>query len=786
MNASLIYLLSLVTSTMSCLGQNPTQTIRGVVYDVITKKPLPGANIILIDKNRGVTSDLDGRFLLEKVEVGRYNLQVSFMGYEPLIIPELLVGSGREVVLDLSLEQSVSELEGIVVKATIRKDKPINSMATVSARNFSVEEARRYAGAIDDPGRMASNFAGVTPVAPHQNAIVVRGNAPKGLLWRLEGVDIPVPSHFSGSNIAGGGGLTMFSSQMLANSDFYTGAFPAEFGNASAGVFDMKLRNGNSQRQEYAFQLGVQGIEAAAEGPFKKNQGSSFLINYRYSTMALIFPLLPEVKGANELPVYQDLSFKINLQTTKAGQFSIWGVGGLSESSMKGSNDIDDWIYPENRVKMKFNYKMGVTGITHTKGLTTKAHLRTTLSLNSGQHKYKEESRLFEETPSVLHPLFYVESTEGMVTINSTLSIASSSRLSFKTGFDATLHFYSLNGDSRDFQTGDYGNFLSGDGAGTVVKAFAQAKYSVTQNFYFNAGANVSWFELNNELRVEPRLSASWQTNPKNRLSVGYGNHSQIEPLFVYFVTKTNSQTGESYFPNMKLKRMGAHHFVLGYDFSPVQHLRFKVEPYYQYLYNVPVVVGEMYSMINFMSDWTFDKSLANEGEGQNIGIDVTLERFLKDRCYYLITFSIYKSEYTDGNGVKRKSRYSGGYVINLVGGKEWTIRGKNLLGLNFKVAFFGPYWHQPVDIEETQLRGDIVYNEQMPFIYRHSTLETISDLTITYRINHMEASSVFALQVKNIIGKQYMGKKYNLQTQEVEDDFFTSPVPFVSYKIEF
>jgi len=755
-----------------------------VVYDAITKETLPFANVILINANKGVITDLNGHFLLEKVEVGRYNLQVSFVGYEPVVIPELLVGSGKEVILDVPLEQSMSELREVVV--TIRKDRPVNSMASVSARTFSVEEARRYAGTLDDPGRMAGNFAGVTPVAAHQNAIVVRGNAPKGLLWRLEGVDIPVPSHFSGSNITGGGGLTMFSSQLLSNSDFYTGAFPAEFGNATAGVFDMRLRNGNSQRNEYAFQLGIQGIEAATEGPIKKELGSSFLVNYRYSTMALIFPLLPEVRGANELPTYQDLSFKIHMPTRKAGQFSIWGIGGLSESSMKGSNDVDKWIYAENKGKMKFNYNMGVVGITHSQGLSSKTHLRTTIALNAGQHKYKEESRLYEEQSSVLYPLFYVESTEGMATLNSTLYIASSSGLSLKTGIDANLHYYLLNGDARDFQTNDYGGFLKGNGSGAVLKAFFQGKYSISQNFQLNAGSNVSWFELNNEFRVEPRLSASWQASRRNRFSMGYGNHSQTEPLFVYFVSHTNSQTGESYHPNLHLKRMGAHHFVLGYDFSPTQHLRVKVEPYFQYLYNVPVVDGEVYSMINFMSDWTFDKALVNNGTADNVGIDLTLERFLKDGYYYLITSSLYKSEYTGGNDVKYKSRYSGGYVINLVGGKEWSIRKKDMLGVNAKITFFGPYWHQPVDVDATQLRGDIVYNEQRPFSYRNSNLETISDLTLTYRINHLRSSSIIAFQVKNVFGRQYLGKKYNLQTQEVENDFFTSPVPFVSYKIEF
>ncbi|HDR03830.1 MAG TPA: carboxypeptidase-like regulatory domain-containing protein [Candidatus Marinimicrobia bacterium] len=391
-------------------AQKPTQKIRGNVYDAETMEKLPGANIILQGSDYGAISEMDGYFQIDMVEVGRYNLQVSFIGYEPLVIPELLLGSGKELVLNVALKRSILVHKDIIVKADIHKDRPVNSMSSVSARTFSVEEARRYAGALDDPGRMAGNFAGVSPVAAHQNAIVVRGNAPKGLLWILEGVDIPAPSHFSGSNITGGGGLTIFSSQLLANSDFYTGAFPTEFSNASAGVFDIKLRNGNNERYEYAFQVGVQGIEMAAEGPIKDGSGSSFLLNYRYSTMALIFPLLPEVKDANELPVYQDLSFKIHIPTRKAGHFSIWGVGGLSESSMKGYDAVERWIYPENRKNMQFSYDMGVMGIGHILPLAAKSHIRTNIAISAGIHQYREDARLSETTPSELHPLFSIES----------------------------------------------------------------------------------------------------------------------------------------------------------------------------------------------------------------------------------------------------------------------------------------------------------------------------------------------------------------------------------------
>ncbi|MFW5721267.1 MAG: carboxypeptidase-like regulatory domain-containing protein, partial [Bacteroidota bacterium] len=360
-----ILIIFIFISNICNAQESPTQTIRGVVIDANSYETLPGANVLLVDKNRGTITDMDGNFELKNIPVGRYDIQFSYVGYKPLTIPELIVGSGKEVVLEIKLEESVSELDEVVVKAEIRKDRPINSMGTVSARTFSVEEARRYAGSLDDLGRMAGNFAGVATAGINVNAIIVRGNSPKGLSWRLEGVDIPIPSHFSGASVAGGGGLTMFSSQLLANSDFYTGAFPAEFGNATAGVFDMKLRNGNNQKYEYAAQIGVQGIDIAAEGPFKKSNQSSFLFNYRYSTMALVFKFLPETKDGTEIPVYQDLSFKLNKNAGNAGTFSLWGIGGLSESTSSGFDEPANWKYPENRERMNFQYNMGTAGITH-------------------------------------------------------------------------------------------------------------------------------------------------------------------------------------------------------------------------------------------------------------------------------------------------------------------------------------------------------------------------------------------------------------------------------------
>ncbi|WP_141638860.1 hypothetical protein [Anaerophaga thermohalophila] len=254
----------------------------------------------------------------------------------------------------------------------------------------------------------------------------------------------------------------------------------------------------------------------------------------------------------------------------------------------------------------------------------------------------------------------------------------------------------------------------------------------------------------------------------------------------MYYTTKQDGETGIISRPNSNLKRMGAHHFVVGYDWSPVNNCRIKIEPYYQKLYDVPVVKGTAYSMLNFRSDWTFDNALVNEGSGRNFGVDVTFERFLKDGYYYMFTGSLYDSKYTGGDGIERRSVYDGGYVANLLGGKEWDIRSKNLLGVNFKVTFMGPFWYQPVDSEATRIAGEIVYDESAPFTDRHSNIETITDFTLTYRINAKRSSSIFALQVKNLAGRQYQGKRYNLKTEEIENEFFYSALPFVSYKIEF
>ena len=415
------------------------QNVKGTIYDIESNNPLIGATVMLLESNppKGAATDLEGNYKIEKVPVGRYNIQISYVGYEPAIVSEVLVTSGKEVVINAGLKQSVTQMKDVTVKAYSQKDKPINTMASISARSFSVEETRRYAGGLDDPARLASSFAGVTMSSISDNGIIVRGNSAKGVSWRLEGVDIPNPNHFAGANVAGGGLVTVFSSQMLANSDFYTGAFPAEYGNALAGVFDIKLRNGNNDKREYTVQVGLLGIDISSEGPFKKGSKATYLFNYRYSTLGLMKAFMPANSG---LPDYQDLSFKLNFPI-KHGSFSLWGIGSNDNFPKPKINDSTKWETADDRTYFSWHLNMGAAGLTLRSLLGEKTYINTTLAGTGTLNKM--DAKRFDDN-MVPRPNWLFEDNSSKVVLSSFVNHKFSERNTIKTGFNYTTLFYNI------------------------------------------------------------------------------------------------------------------------------------------------------------------------------------------------------------------------------------------------------------------------------------------------------------------------------------------------------
>ncbi len=777
-----IYFITIMLG-ISANAQNLTQIMKGRVFDKESQISLPGANVIILSVNPviGSVSDIDGNFRIENVPIGRYNIQISYIGYEPVTIPEILVGSGKEVVINIGLKESINHLDEVVVKAYTKKDRPLNSMATLSARTISVEESNRYAGGADDPARMVSAFAGVTTGDLDDNGIVVRGNAPKGMLWKLEGVEIPNPNHFANLSTFGGGGVTAFSSLLLTNSDFFTSAFPAEYGNAISGVFDFKFRNGNNEIREHAFQAGVLGIDFSSEGPFKKGSQSSYLFNYRYSTFGLIKHVLPE--DAN-VPEYQDLCFKLNFPTSKTGIFSIWGIGAIDDLEMEKKIDSLEWETKEDLEHGYAKLNMGAVGVNHKIILGKKTYINSSISATA--NTVELEQNLLDSNINS-HPNEFINSKIWNYSLASFVNHKFNNKHTNRTGFVIKNVNYDMNIKYSPQINVPLMQIVDDNEQSYIIQVYTQSNYYFTSKLSLNAGIHSQYFLLNNNYTIEPRIGLQYNLSAIQSISLAYGNHSQLEPLGLYLsqVTK-NNQISQL---NKDLELIRAHHLVLAYDRNITENVRLKIEPYVQFLYNVPVIPDSNYSTLNMAANWFINDELVNEGTGTNIGLDVTLERFLNNGYYYLMTASIFDSKYTGGDGISRNTRYNGNFVMNFLFGKEWLV-GKNsknnMLGINGRYNIFGGERMHPILRQESINNKEIIYDYSNAFEDQKPVVHHLN-FSVSYRKNKENYTSIWSLQVLNLLGsKEYHSPDFNFKTNTIDEDAVRVIVPIISYKIEF
>ena len=778
-------IITLIGSVLFCgfsFSQSITQTVKGTVLEKGTGTPAVGANVVLLNSQPliGAMVDFDGNFILENVPVGRQSFQVSMLGYETILISNILVSSGKQVVLNIELQEEATQLDEIVLAPRRQKEKPINGLATVSSRQFSVEENQRFAGGLDDPARLVSSFSGVASPSTKSNGISIRGNAPSGLLWRIEGVEIPSPNHFADLDIAGAGALTALSSNVLGNSDFYTGAFPAEYGNAISGVFDINLRSGNSTEREYSIQAGILGLDFASEGPFSKNSEATYLFNYRYSTLALIGSFLPDDAGILK---YQDLSYKIKLPTEKSGTFSLWGLGAYDSIDAEAV-PIEERVSEDDGWESKLSQYVFASGLNHKIRVNDISNLNSTLSVSgngmSFKEKYVDDSNALTFLPSDTKKNLY------KVTLQSHINSYFNEKHYNRTGFYVNYLGYDLDVNSAsDEQNTPPINIVKEKGNSMLYQLFSQSKFQLSNKLQLNTGFHMQYFNLNKDVSIEPRLSLKYEINEKHNLALAYGLHSRTESLPIYFVNDNGNQ------PNKDLKLMKSNHFVLSYNAMLTDNLKLSIEPYYQYLTNVPVEKDGFKTTLNIQNNLYFEETLVSTGTGRNFGIDLSLEQYLNKGFYYLFSASVFDSKYTGNDGIERNTRLNKNYVFNALVGKEWQV-GKsknNLLSANIRLNYLGGNRLVAIDEQESIAMQEVVYGETNGNLSFSEKLPDtpITSFTVSFRKNKPKHSSVWSLQVINSSQTEEFDNHYfNLNTNRVEKEFSKTVVPSLSYKIEF
>jgi hypothetical protein len=763
-------------------SQTLTQTVRGRIIDQDSRTPLPGANVIILElKSLGTSTDADGNFRIENVPVGRISLSVSFIGYEEKVLPNILVTSGKETVLDINVKESLMMMETLEIKAGKDKSELANEMALTSARGFTVEETKRYAGSFNDPARMVSGYAGVDTDPSGNNSIIVRGNSPKGIQWRLEGIDIPNPNHFSDEG-ATGGPINALNSQMLANSEFYTAAFPAEYGNALSGVFDMKLRKGNNEKREYTFSIGALGTDATVEGPFVKGGGSSYLVNYRYSTLSMLNSI--GVVDFDGIPKYQDVSFKFHIPTKSFGTFSIFGVGGKSNILEEEFAEDDD-----DKLLERGNYKaqVGIVGVTQYLPLSKNTYLQNSISASqngSGYLGYKPDAQeqLFRDDDSQLD--------KNTLKIASTLNHKFNAQHNLQSGVIYTKHHFDFYNNYFDEENNAYETNQNMKGEADHYQGFISWKYRPLQDLSIVSGIHAQKISMNEKMSIEPRASVRWQFNPVQAITAGFGIHGKMESLTNYY-SIVQMPDGTYGMPNKELGFSKARHYVVSYENKLSQHLFLKLEGYYQLLYNIGVEndVNSSYSLINQMEGFT-DRVLVNKGTGKNMGVEMTLERYFENNYYFLFTTSLFNSKYTALDGVERNTLFNGNYLGNLLIGKEWKLNSKKqknkVFGINAKISSLGARRYTPINVEESIAKNEGVYYENQAFSKKGDNV-FIATIALSYRIDNKRLSQELKLDVQNATNNDAkIGHYYNSNTKKVESFSQLPLLPVIIYTVHF
>jgi hypothetical protein len=767
-------------SLSGSFAQQLKQNIRGSIIDNASNAPISFANVVILNTNPlvGTTTDTLGNFKLSNVSIGRYDIQVSSIGYEPFIVKEIQVSSAKEVLLNISMKASTTTLDEVTVKPRIDKEQPLNSTATLSAKMLSVEEAKRYAGGFDDPARLVSSFAGVSSNVGN-NAIVVRGNNPQALQWKLEGVEIPNPNHYADMSTFGGGGLTALSTQLLDNSDFFSGAFPAEYSNALSGVFDIFMRKGNNAKRENTFQLGLIGIDASSEGPFKTGGLSSYLFNYRYSTLALLSPIMPENASGVK---YQDLSFKLNFPTRKAGTFSVWGIGLLDGSGAKAKTDSGKWEYDTDKETIDAKQYMGASGISHKIFLNSNQFVKSTMAATINGLDYSTKKM---NANLVLLPENRINNKNWNFVASSFLNTKFSANHTNKTGIVATGLMYDLLLKNVLLEGNPLQTIVDENGHSALLTAYSNSTINYSNKITMNIGVSGQWFTLNKHHTVEPRIGVKYRFAPAQSFSLAYGLHSRLERLNYYFAKNSLYGNGPI---NKDLDFTKSHHLVLGYDLTINELTHLKIEMYGQYLFSVPVIRDSSFSLINLQNEWFFNEKLQNTGRGKNYGIDITFEKYMSEGYYYLFTASLFNSKYKGGDKVWRNTRYNRTFAFNFLTGKEWQTgkEKQNVISVNVRVSYQGGDRYSPVNEIASKEVKDAVFDETKAFSSQFSPAFT-SHFSASYRINKKNMTHEIALKMINVtMYKELTGFEYNYINKTVDEVREATYIPNLSYKIEF
>ncbi|MCB0637392.1 MAG: TonB-dependent receptor [Lewinella sp.] len=769
MNWKLRLLILLCWATgLSLSAQEYTQVLRGRITDADTGRPLAGATVGVPALGLGTATDTRGYYRLPGLEPGRYTIKASYLGYETMEVPEVLINTGQEVVLDFSMVEAVTGLATVTVRAPRAGAEGLGP----NVRALTLEETLRFAATYYDPARLATALPGVVGTNDQANHLSVRGHSPNDLAWRLQGLEIVNPNHtpnagnFSDRTTLNGGGVNALSAQLLDNSLFFNGAFPAGYGNALAAVMDMRLRPGNNEKREYTLQAGLIGIDLAAEGPFTASSNASYLVNYRYSFTGLLSDL--GLQFGDEDIRFQDLSFHLSFPNERGGRWQLFGLFGNSRNRFTGPSAGEPWEdQKDSYEQIDYTSRLGVSGFSWEQPVGQRGQWRLAAALSA-----LDAERLAAWRDSTTMTLTQENSTayQQKLVLQAGYRHKLGTATMLQMRVEAAQHRADFRLPSAESPSGYY--------QGWLWQPSAQLRYR-WDGWQLVAGLHLSHYTApltgqGSATYPEPRLSISWRG-----WHASYGLHSQLAPPLAHRGPATDGALP-----------LRAHHTSFGWQTAPDEQHQLRVDAYWQQLWQVPVTVTpSAFSALNLLEEAPATALISN-GEGRNAGLEVSYQRFAGDQWSYLFSASVYDARYRGSDDIWRDSRYNGRFALAATIGREWAGEDRKgqprRLGINLATRYAGGLRAAPIDLAASRSAGRTVFNlekgfsEQWPNFFR-------MDFRIYYQRNRANWYSTLALDLQNVTGQQNYAFAYYDRVQDgIVQRYQLELIPLLSYRIHF
>ncbi len=765
----------LYTDTIAQNGE-----IRGRVMDETGRIPLQDANVMIKETVWGAATDKNGYYIINNIPVGIYNISFSYVGYNKIMVTDVVVKSGKIITVNADLKLNVAEGEIVTVTAGYFQ-KPDDAPVSVSSLNH--EEIRRSPGAREDVSRMIQNFAGVNPGSDDRNDLIIRGGSPTEVLFVIDNIDIPNPNHFATQG-ATGGPISLINMEFIENVKFMAGGFTAPYGHKLSGAVDIKLREGSRNEYNGKLDLSFGGAGGYLEGPVNNGRGS-FLIGAHRSYL----DLFKSVLNYDGVPIYSNIQGKAVYDLNRNNRISLIVMGGTDKIEIIEDNDADDF-----RAGVVDTVEYDDPTDFRSEQLTGGVNLRTfwnknlysNLSVSFSHYGFStdvteksisairdENNNLNNEKEIKRASVYKNESTESVTTIKNDFfwSLPGNNGLSFGVygknyTFNHEIKIFPYYPDRPD----KYGVLPDTEIISRNQKdiyktgGYINLKKYLGKKLLLNIGGRYDYFSMLEEGNFSPRIGFRYSASPRISFNAGAGRYFQ-NPEFINITGDTQNKYA--------LKDMGADHIITGMEYLLTGTTRFTLETYYKRYFNYPVVDEsgyEMISLANTGSDYgsTGSNRLSSKGEGRAYGIETMIQKKVTGHLYGLVSYSYSEIKHKALDGILRPGTFDNRHVANILLGCR--INKKYEISLKWRYAGGRPY--TPYDYNSSVKEGRGVldlnrinenrYKDYSRLDLRFDTRDFFSKFTL---ISYTSIENIF--DTKNILTTYWRNGKqrYNHQT---------------------